>query len=139
MSIEKGMFYGGVALLSSVLLAEFAHAGSVVEHMATQAGVSVNPIQDGAFSAKIGACTAVIQPLDSGAFKFFTSVGADTFTEATGFTDPQKLELKRLLGDAKMLDSQLYSTLENVKDQKILSRAMEFLKVSPHCNNNLTS
>lgn len=132
--MREKILAGAFVALSPLFFVDSASAGELVEFLSTQHGVSVTNLPDNAISAKIGACTAVIQSQEAGAVKIFTFLGDDVLENPnTGLTSQQLLQIKHELGDAKMTDAALMSKLEHTKSD-IAQKIIELLKESSKCN-----
>ncbi|MCL9972192.1 MAG: hypothetical protein NBV63_02180 [Candidatus Pacebacteria bacterium] len=119
---------------ASLFFAADAEASDLIKFITGASGVSVNPLPDGAVSAKIGVCTAVFQPQDGGHVKIFSFNEGDAFASSnTGLTEEHLLKLKHELGNPKMTNADLVSALEHTKP-KIAVQVIQFLKESSDCN-----
>jgi hypothetical protein len=132
--IKESLATAAVVGFASLFFATDAEASDLIKYITGASGVSVNPLSDGAVSAKIGVCTAVFQPQDGGHVKIFSFNESDAFASSnTGLTEEHLLKLKHELGNPQMTNADLVSALEHTKP-KIAAQVIQFLKESPECN-----
>jgi len=132
--IKESFATAAVVGIASLFFSTDAEASELIKYITSASGVPVNPIADGAVSAKIGVCTAVFQPQDGGNVKIFSFKESDAFASSnTGLTEEHLLKLKHQIGYPKMTNAELISALEHTKP-KIAAQVIQFLKESPECN-----